>query len=92
VGLVSVVAAASNTPVAAILMGVELFGGTIGTIHLADAAIAAYLIIGHRSVYSEQRLVYAKSSWMRIRPDAQVGGEKAKLSYGLLRWWQRFRS
>lgn len=90
-GLVSVVAASSNTPVAAILMGVELFGGAVGTLYTAGAAIAAYLMIGHRSIYPEQRLAYAKSSWMRIRPDTPVHGEKARLSYGLLRWWRERR-
>jgi H+/Cl- antiporter ClcA len=91
VGLVSVVAATSNTPVAAILMGVELFGGAIGTLYAAGAAIAAYLMIGHRSIYPEQRLAYAKSSWLRVRPEMPVDAEKARLSYGLLRWWRRRR-
>jgi H+/Cl- antiporter ClcA len=91
VGLVSVLASASNTPLAAILMGVELFGGVVGTIYVAGAAIAAFLIIGHRSVYLEQRVAYAKSSWMRVRPNSQIGAERARLSYGLLRWWQRHR-
>jgi H+/Cl- antiporter ClcA len=87
IGLVSVVASASNTPVAAILMGVELFSGVVGAAYMAGAAIAAYLVIGHRSVYPEQRVAYSKSSWMRIRPDVPVNTEKAHLSYGLLRWW-----
>jgi H+/Cl- antiporter ClcA len=89
IGLVGVVASASNTPVAAILMGVELFGGTIGTLYVAGAAIAAYLMIGHRSIYPGQRLAYSKSSWMRVRTDAPVDAEKARLSYGLLRWWRQ---
>ncbi len=88
VGLVAVVAAASNTPLAAILMGVELFGGVVGTIYVAGAAIAAYLIIGHRSVYPDQRLAYAKSSWLRVRADVPVGQEKIHLSHGLSRWWR----
>lgn len=91
VGLVSVVASASNTPIAAILMGIELFGGTIGTAYIAGAAIAAYVVIGHRSVYPEQRVAYSKSSWLRIRPDLMVGKEKTQLSYGLLRWWKQHR-
>ena len=91
VGLVGVVAAASNTPVAAILMGVELFGGSVGTLYVAGAAITAYLMIGHRSIYPEQRLAYAKSSWMRVKSDTQIYTEKAHLSYGLLRWWRRHR-
>jgi H+/Cl- antiporter ClcA len=88
VGLVSVVAAASNTPVSAILMGVELFGGAIGTLYVSGAAIAAYLMIGHRSIYPGHRVAYSKSSWMRVRPDVPVDTEKARLSYGLLRWWR----
>ena len=91
VGLVAVVASASNTPIAAILMGVELFGGVIGTLYVAGAAIAAYLVIGHRSIYPDQQIAFAKSSWLRIRPDAIVSADKARLSYGLLRWWRRLR-
>ncbi|WP_368643690.1 chloride channel protein [Castellaniella ginsengisoli] len=92
VGLVSVVAAASNTPLAAILMGVELFGGAVGTLYAAGSAIAAYLIIGHRSVYPDQRLGHAKSSWMRVRTDIPVGQEKTHLSYGLLKGWRQWRA
>lgn len=91
VGLVAVVAAASNTPLAAIVMGLEMFGGMAGTIYTAGAAIAAYLIIGHRSVYPDQRLAYSKSLWMRVSPDMPVGQEKIHLSYGLLRWMRRRR-
>ncbi|SLN29411.1 chloride channel protein [Oceanibacterium hippocampi] len=89
VGLVSVIAAASNTPIAAILMGIELFGGMAGTIYGAGAAIAAYLIIGHRSVYPDQPVAYPKSSWMLGRPDLTLGEEKFRLSYGLLKWLSR---
>ncbi|MEO7062643.1 MAG: chloride channel protein [Dokdonella sp.] len=86
VGLVSVVAAASNTPIAAILMGVELFGGD-STLYVAGAAIAAYLIVGHRSVYPEQQIAATKSSWITARPDMLVGEEKVRLSRDLVRWW-----
>ncbi len=91
IGLVAVVAAASNTPIAAILMGVELFGGTAGTAYIAGAGIAAYLIIGHRSVYPDQVVAYPKTSWMSVRPDMPVGEEKFHLSYGLLKWLGKFR-
>lgn len=88
VGLVAVVSSASNTPIAAILMGIELFGSP-SLIYIAGASMAAYLLIGHRSIYPDQRLAYAKSSWIRIRPELPVGQEKIKLSYALLRWWSR---
>lgn len=91
VGLVAVVAAASNTPIAAILMGVELFGGTVAPAYIAGAGIAAYLIIGHRSVYPDQTLAYAKTSWMKVRPDMTMGEEKIHLSDGLLKWLGRYR-
>lgn len=91
-GLTAVVAAASNTPIAAILMGVELFGGTAGTIYTAGAAIAAYVIIGHRSVYPDQVVHYPKSSWLQYRSGRTLGEEKIHLSYGLLKGLIRFRS
>ena len=90
VGLVAVVASASNAPIAAILMGVELFGAD-STLYVAGACVAAYLIIGHRSVYPEQQIAYSKSSWIFARADLPVGQEKVRLSYGLLRWWRMRR-
>jgi H+/Cl- antiporter ClcA len=88
VGLVAVVASASNAPMAAILMGVELFGAD-STLYVAGACVAAYLIIGHRSVYPAQQVAFSKSSWIFARADLPVGQEKVRLSYGLLRWWSK---
>lgn len=88
VGFCAVVAAASNTPIAAVFMGVELFGGS-STLYIAGASIAAYLIIGHRSVYPEQQLAYTKSSWLTASSDAMIAREKIHLSRGFLRWWSR---
>ena len=90
VGLVSVMAAASNTPIAAILMGVELLGGD-STLYVAGATIAAYLIVGHRSVYPEQQIASTKSSWMTTSADVLVSQEKVRLSAELVRWWQARR-
>lgn len=86
VGLVAVVAAASNTPIAAVLMGVELFGAD-SIWYVAGACVSAFLMIGHRSVYPAQRLAYAKSAWLVATPNLPVGQEKVQLAYGLLRWW-----
>ncbi|HLQ84943.1 MAG TPA: chloride channel protein [Salinisphaeraceae bacterium] len=90
VGFVAVVAAASNAPIAAILMGVELFGAD-ATLHVAGACVVAYLIIGHRSVYPAQRVAFSKSSWIHAHTEVPVGQEKIRLSYGLLRWWSERR-
>jgi H+/Cl- antiporter ClcA len=90
VGLVAVVASASNAPIAAVVMGVEIFGAN-STVYVAGACMAAYLIIGHRSVYPEQRIAFSKSSWLFARANFPVGREKVRLSYGLVRSWRRWR-
>lgn len=61
IGLVSVASAASNAPIAAILMGVELFGQMNGSIYVAGASIAAYLMIGHRSVHPDQLVAFSRT-------------------------------
>lgn len=58
-GFVAVFAAATNTPLACTLMGIELFGGAY-TLHLALACFIAYLFSGHSSIYLSQRLGVAK--------------------------------
>lgn len=92
IGLVSVVAAASNAPIAAILMGVELFGQMTGTIYVAGASIAAYLVIGHRSVYPDQQVAFSKTSWMTAKPGLPLNLETFHLSYNLRRGISRLRS
>lgn len=90
IGLVAVLAAASNTPISAIFMGFELFGGPSG-IFIVAACITAYLVIGHRSVYPEQLVAFSKSSWMHLIPEVALENEKIHISYGLLRRIRRFR-
>jgi len=54
-GFVAVFAGASNTPLACVLMGVELFGGGALVYSLTICA-TAYLASGHRSIYRTQRI------------------------------------
>ncbi|MCQ6278804.1 chloride channel protein [Bacillus sp. EB600] len=84
IGMVSVVASASNTPISAIFMGYELFGNLTG-LYVVVACITAYTIIGHRSVYPDQLVAYPKSLWMRLQPGVSLEKEKIHVSYGLLR-------
>lgn len=85
IGLVAVVAAASDAPIAAILMGVELFSESTGSLYAAGACIAAYLVIGHRSVYPDQLVAFTKTSWIAARPGLPLDMETFHLSYGLRR-------
>lgn len=71
-GMVSVVAAAANAPIAAAVMGIELVHGSIG-VYAALSACTAYLIVGHRSVYPSQVLGEAKSASFRLPDDVVVG-------------------
>ncbi|WP_207533812.1 chloride channel protein [Desertivirga arenae] len=54
-GFVAVFAAAANTPLACILMGIELFGSE-HSIFIAIACIIAYLFSGHTGIYSSQQV------------------------------------
>jgi H+/Cl- antiporter ClcA len=58
-GFIAVFAAATNTPLACTLMGVELFGGQY-VLHYAVACYAAYYCSGHSSIYSTQRIAINK--------------------------------
>src|SRR5699024_5917983 len=90
VGMVAVVAAASNTPIAAVFMGIELFGSSIG-VYIVGACLAAYIIIGHRSVYPDQLIAFSKSIWMRSKPGSSLGENEIQISYSLLRKIQRWQ-
>jgi H+/Cl- antiporter ClcA len=52
-GFVGVFAGAANTPLACLLMGLELFGSHAG-VYLGLACVMAYLFSGHRGIYSSQ--------------------------------------
>jgi len=52
-GFVAVFAGATNTPLACIMMAIELFGSECG-IFVAIACVVAYLFSGHNSIYHSQ--------------------------------------
>jgi H+/Cl- antiporter ClcA len=58
-GFVGVFAGAANTPLACLLMGLELFGVQAG-VYLALACVVAYLFSGHTGIYSSQVVGQAK--------------------------------
>lgn len=59
-GFVAVFAGATNTPLACMLMGIELFGAESG-IYVAIACVVSYLLSGRNSIYSKQRIGEAKN-------------------------------
>lgn len=58
-GLVAVFAAAANTPLACIVMAVELFGEKAG-VYAAIACLVAYLFSGHTGIYESQKVGWTK--------------------------------
>lgn len=58
-GFVAVFAGATNTPIACILMGIELFGAQ-GAAYIAIACIMAYAFSGHTGIYQSQMIGTAK--------------------------------
>ncbi len=71
IGMVSLLAGAANTPIAASLMAVELFGHEIAP-YATFACIISFLMSGHRTVYPSQMLTMAKSAWVSIGPDKKI--------------------
>lgn len=61
IGLVALLAGAANTPIAASVMAIEMFGPQIGS-YAAIACVVSYIAAGHRSVYASQLLGVTKSA------------------------------
>lgn len=69
IGLVALFCAVVNCPLASILLSVELFGSS----HLLFFALAcalSYLLSGHFSLYSSQKIIYSKLEPTFINADA----------------------
>ena len=70
-GFVSVLSGSTNTPIAATIMAVELFGIDIAH-YAALSVVISFLITGHRSVYSSQILAMRKSGILNIKVGDEV--------------------
>lgn len=66
-GFVAVFAGAANTPLACILMGIELFGAGLA-VPLTLTCIVSYITSGHRGIYLSQQLDTPKATTMLV-PD-----------------------
>ncbi|MCL8207436.1 MAG: chloride channel protein [Actinomycetia bacterium] len=71
VAMMAVTAAGANAPIAAILMGMEIFGARLG-LPVLLAVVPAFIMIGHHSVYPSQRVRVQKSPWVPVTPGAAL--------------------
>jgi len=65
VGFVSVLAGSANTPIAASILSVELFGPAVAP-YATVACVISFLMTGHRSVYHSQVLSMHKSESIQV--------------------------
>ena len=65
IGMVALLAGAANTPIAASVMAMELFGAAIAP-HAAVACMVSFLIVGYRSIYPSQVLGMQKSTSLKV--------------------------
>jgi H+/Cl- antiporter ClcA len=72
IGMVALLAGAANTPVAASVMAIEMFGPGIAP-YAAVACMVSFLIVGYRSIYSSQLLGIQKSESLRVATGGPIG-------------------
>ncbi|NKE71224.1 chloride channel protein [Candidatus Manganitrophus noduliformans] len=72
IGMVAVLAGATNTPIAASVMAIELFGPLLAS-YAAVACVTSFLITGHRSVYPSQIIGVAKSESIQVDLESEIG-------------------
>ena len=70
-GLVSVLAGATNTPIAALILAMELFGPAIAP-YAATSCAMSYLLTGHRSVIPTQLLHESKSASFSLSSQREI--------------------
>ncbi len=78
-GFVSILSAATNAPIAATIMAVELFGIEIAH-YAALSAIISFLISGHRSVFPSQILAMRKSELLNVKIGEVIENTKVNLT------------
>lgn len=77
IGMVALLAGAANTPIAASILAVELFGAKIAP-YAAVACVTSFLMTGHRSVYPSQVFAIMKSSSFRDQTGKEVTDAQAE--------------
>lgn len=77
-GFVSVLAGATNSPIAATIMAVELFGMEIAH-YAAISAVISFLLTGHRSVFPSQILRMKKSGMLELDEGEDIEHSQVRL-------------
>jgi H+/Cl- antiporter ClcA len=94
IGMVSLLSGAANTPIAASIMGMELFGAEIAP-YAAISCVIAYLMTGHRSLFPSQILRQKKDPSFHADLDVEIQESDVQLKKKermlVYRWWKVWR-
>ncbi|MBI5971056.1 MAG: chloride channel protein [Deltaproteobacteria bacterium] len=91
IGFVSLLAGAANTPIAASIMAVELFGAAVAP-YAAISSVISFAVSGHRGAYPSQVIAAKKSSSIEVEIGAELLSAQPRCAYreksfiGLLRY------
>jgi len=77
IGLVAVLAGVANTPIAASIMAIELFGPQIG-VYAAVACVISFLMSGYRSLFPSQVMSISKSSSLQVEKGKKISDMNIK--------------
>lgn len=94
IGFVSVLAGATNTPIATSILAIELFGATVAP-YAAVSCVISFLMSGHQSLYTAQVLAVQKSRGLPNHVGEEIGTlagrEKTdiRVSLEVIRRWLR---
>jgi H+/Cl- antiporter ClcA len=78
-GMAAVLAGAANTPIAASLLAMEMFGPALAP-YTTVACVISFLMTGHRSVYPSQVLSVRKSGSLRVELGREIETIQANFS------------
>lgn len=71
-GMIGVFGSALNVPITAIMLGIDMFGGTAGG-YFVIVSFVSYLVAGHSAVYPAQRIVTPKRRSLKADVELSVG-------------------
>ena len=77
-GFISVLAGTTNSPIAATIMAMELFGLEVAH-YAAISVVISFLMTGHRSVFASQILAMKKSELLKIDIGEDISQTKVKI-------------
>ncbi len=90
IGFVAVLAGAANTPIAASVMAIEIFGPEVAP-YAAVACVISFLMTGHRSVYPSQVLSVKKSPSISVELGEEMQGLEPRVHLRKKSWAQSFK-